>query len=226
MIRRPSMGARAGLFLLGLSFLFLSGCGGGGGGRTVYPVTSGSHATHDPTPSSSLKHNIVVWSNHPGVGTRLVAWFQEMGQAVVERALLQEVLNEQRIQLTHSPENDANILRVGKLIGADRVVFAVVTTSFSSGSDYRLSVAVRGTNVETGEIRWSGIAQYPGAVNNPEQGLIYLTEAAMRRAMCPVELGLGYRYENKMGKYGEVGCLKDGKSVKLSERRGLIQAIL
>jgi hypothetical protein len=186
--------------LLGLAILFISGC------NTVYPVASGSHAPIDPS-QKNVKRRVVVWSNHPGIGNAIVGWLQQGGQIVVERARLQTVFNEQSIRLTHTPDDDANVLRVGKLIGAERIIFAeaTVTSAISSRayvgaygggarSDtvYHLSVSVRNVDVESGEIRWSGTATYPKPVNNPDQGLIYLAQSAIARAICPLEDGFAW----------------------------------
>jgi hypothetical protein len=87
----------------------------------------------------------------------------------------------------------------------------------SSGVVYHLSVAVRGVEVETGKIRWSGNAFSPGAVNNPEQGLTILTEHAVFRAICPVEKGYVWVEASAYSK--NAGCFKDGKQMKWSETK-------
>jgi len=186
------------LFLVALAF---NGCG------RIYPVTTGFHAPVDPNffcqhCTQNVKRRVVVWSNHPGVANAIAGWLQEGGHTVVERARLQEVFNEQRIRLSHTPDDDADILRVGRLIGAERVVFAEVTVKSekvsqayyhpyggwgSSGTVYHASVAVRSVNVENGEIRWSGTASYPQAITNPEEAVIYLANAAIGRDRCRIE---------------------------------------
>lgn len=122
----------------------------------------------------------------------------------MERSRLDQVFSEQAIRLTHTPDDDAQILRVGKLLGADRIIFAEHTISSNivssayiskyggqsrSETVYHVSVAVRSVNVETGEVRWSGSAQYPRPINNPESGLSFLTQSAIARALCPIEEG-------------------------------------
>lgn len=185
-----------------LAVLFLVALASNGCGRTLYPVTTGFHGPIDPG-TQTVKRRVVVWSNHPGVANAIAGWLQQGGHTVVERARLQEVFNEQRIRLSHTPDDDADILRIGRLIGAERVVFAEVTVKSeavsqayyhpyyggggSSGTVYHASVAVRSVNVENGEIRWSGTASYPQAINNPEQAVIYLANAAIARATCRVE---------------------------------------
>lgn len=189
--------------------LLIQGC------RTIYPVSTGSHAPFDQA-AKDKKTRFVVWSNHPGVANTVTDMIQQKGYTVVERARIMEILNEQKIQLTHSPDDSADVLRVGRLVGADRVVFAEATVrkeAYStahvgadyggarSGTVYHLSVSVRSVAVETGEIRWSGNSYYPGAVGNPEQGLVYLTQSAVNRALCPIE----DRYE---WQDGSSGCVR------------------
>jgi len=142
----------------------------------------------------------------------IIEMFQMKKCTVIERARLQVVLNEQQIRLTHTSDDEADLLRIGKLVGADQMVFAEVVTksAISSGAFvhayggasrsetvYHLSVAVRSVDVETGEIRWSGSAHYGVAINNPEAGIVYLTNAAVTRATCPFEEG--YEWSDRSG---------------------------
>jgi len=189
-----------------IAILALTGCS-----HTIYPVATGSHAPRNP--AKPVGNRVVVWSNHPGVGNSIIGIAQQAGMTVVERARLQTILNEQGIRLTHTPDDDADVLRVGKLIGADQVIFAEASSNSSTSgrsyyhptyggggrvwTEYNLSVAVRSVNVETGEILWSGEAHYPKPVTNPEEGLIRLSEMAIWRAICMV--GSGFEWNDKKG---------------------------
>ena len=197
-----------------LSLFVLPGCA-----NTVYPVTTGFHAPIDPS-QLNMKRRVVVWSNHAGVGNAIIGWLQHGGHTVVERARLQAVFNEQGIRLTYTPDSDADVLRVGKLVGAERIIFAETTISSAvssrayygaygggarSDTVYHLSVSVRNVDVETGEVRWSGSASYPTPINNPEVGVVYLARSAIARATCIVEAG----FEWKEGSQWEKGgCVK------------------
>lgn len=169
----------------------------------VWPITSGFH-TPIPADAPVKKYRFVVWGNHPGVVNAIIEQVQRGGHTVVERARLQEIFDEQKIRLMHTPDDEADVLRVGRLVGAERVIFAEVTirpenvsSAFvgpyggvsRSDTVYHLSVAIRGVNVETGEIRWSGSATYPTSINNPEQGAVFLTNWALARANCQTERG-------------------------------------
>ena len=169
-----------------MAAMLLVGCG-----RTIHPLTEGFHLQ---IPEKGTR--AVVWGNHEVAVGAAVTWLQRKRLRLVERARLHEVLKEQRVQLTHSPEDEADILRVGRLIGANWVVFidtkmrsnertAVTQYRADAWVEYHLSVTVRGVDVESGEILWSGRAHYPKGVNNPEAGIIYLTDNAFDRAWCP-----------------------------------------
>ena len=198
------------------SLVLLFGTACSHGNQVVYPVTQGSHAV--PGLVSKPVKSVVVWSNDSGVGSTLISIFQKVDIEVVEREQLQQVLKEQRIRLTYTSDDDADILRVGKLIGADRVVFAEASNRearFSSGVEYHLRVAVRGVEVETGKIRWSGTAANARAVINPEDTLTVLAIVAVARAICPVEKG--YVWVELSAEPEKTGCTKDGKRAKLKE---------
>jgi hypothetical protein len=168
----------------------------------------------------SKKYQFVVWGNHPTTVNAIIGWVLQRGHTVVERARLQEVFNEQKIRLTHTPDDDADILHVGKLLGAERIIFAEVTMKSDvvsqtyvgpyggggwSETVYHLSVAVRGVNVETGEVTWTGAAHYPEPVTNPDQGVFVLATAAMGRALCRVEADYEWK---EMSAFDESGCIK------------------
>lgn len=204
--------------------------------HVVYPVTTGSHAV--PGPDTKPIKSVVVWSNDAGVGNQLFSIFQKFDIVVVERAQLQQVFKEQQIRLTHTSDDDADLLRVGKLIGADRVVFAEASNhespfssasvnryggTSSSGVVYHLRVAVRAVEVETGKIRWSGTAVNAAAVNNPEVSLNALAMFAVFRAICPVEKG--YVWVELSGESEKEGCTIHGKRVIFSERKEEVKSI-
>ncbi len=186
--------------------------------HTVYPVTTGSHAKIDPA-NVGKKYRFVVWATHPAIASTTMSILQQAGHTVVERSRLDQVFKEQEIRLTHTPDDNAQVLRVGKLIGAERVIFAEHTISssvvsrsafnaYGGGSRaetvYHVSVAVRGVDIETGEVRWSGTGQFPSPITNPEAGLSHLTQAAILRATCPIEMG----YQWTEAGSSEAGCHK------------------
>lgn len=154
----------------------------------------------------------MIWGNHPGIVSVAIEDFHAQGQTVVERSKLEALLKEQQVRLVYSPDSDADVLRVGKLIGADMIVFAEATSTSALSSSatyyrgsgnawtsttYHLAVALRGVSVETGEIQWTSTARFPVANEQPELGLVILTKAALARSRCP--LNQGSRWSNRIG---------------------------
>ena len=175
-----------------LMFLWAPGCAG-----TIRPITNGSQSDL-PGPGST----IVVWGQHKGAVGEALTILQTMGFRIVERSRLQQVFEEQKIRLTYSSDDDAQILKVGRILGADSIVF--VDSESSSGQTNQayanrygagarsetvtsLSVSIRMVNVESSEVMWTATAHYPKAINNPEAGLLYLTQIAVARGLCPAE---------------------------------------
>lgn len=184
--------------------------------HNVYPITTGSHAPINPA-DKDKKYRMVVWATHPAIASTIMSLAQQAGHTVVERSRLDQVMKEQEIRLTHTSDDDAQILRVGKLLGAERIVFAehaissnVVSRAFvnayggggRSETVYHVSVSVRSVDVETGEVRASGTAQYPSPITNPEAGLTYLTQYAIARATCPIEMGYEWKETTTFEKGG------------------------
>lgn len=149
-----------------------------------------------------IKHKFVAWGNHSGATHTAIERLQQDGNTVLERARLQEIFEEQKIRLTHSSDDDASVLKVGKIAGADRVVFVEASDSSQalnrtfvgayggasrSETVHYVSVSVRAVNLESGEIRWSGHATLSQPVNDPESAFTVLTIAAMNRAVCSLE---------------------------------------
>jgi hypothetical protein len=179
------------LLLTALFFiLWIQGCAG-----QIMPISNGSQSDL-PEPGST----VIVWGQHKGAVGETVTLLQKSGLRIVERSRLQQVFDEQKIRLTYSTDDDAQILKVGKILGAGSIVFVDTETSSSQrsgafvsqygGSSHsemvtNVSVAVRGVNVESGEVMWTGTAHYPQAINNPEAGIIYLTQTAVVRGLCP-----------------------------------------
>jgi len=96
---------------------------------------------------------------------------------------------------------------VGRLLGADRVIFAETSVKQAEGyspTGYNISVSVRCINLENAEIRWAGTAISSMPVVDPEPGLILYTKAAIEHAVCPVEKGYEWREYGPQGG----GCKK------------------
>lgn len=157
--------------LLGVLLCFI-GCAEA---PALYPMTTGAHI---PT-AGHTTGRFVVWANHSGVGQYITSLVLRAGQTVVERHRLEEVFNEQRIRLMHTPDDYAHALRVGRMVGATHVIFAEV----SIVGEF-VSVAVRSVTVDSGEVVWTGTAQYLYPVSNTDHAAIAATYWAIARAGC------------------------------------------
>jgi len=96
----------------------------------------------------------VLWAPHPSQGSMVaygaaMPWLQKRGFTLVERSYLNLVLREQKVRLTNTSEDEADLLQVGRLVGAEQIIFV----HYAIGA-----VAVRGVNIQTGEVVWSGTA--------------------------------------------------------------------
>ena len=203
------------------------GCAAGAA-NAVHTISSGSRIPLTDEQWEKIQRGewprlrVVVWGNHHGAAQAAIWEHQMNGDTVVERARLVEIFEEQRIQLTHSTDDDARILKVGKLIGADRVVFVetsdrseVVSGAFvgpygggsSSRTAHHVSVSVRSVDVETGEVKWSGHSTFNQPISDPEVAIPMLTRLAVARATCPLDRGVEWT-EAGLGPSEKVGCRK------------------
>jgi hypothetical protein len=148
------------------------------------------------------------------VGQHITSLLLSSRHPVVERSRLDALFQEQRVTLSHAKDED--VLRVGRLVGATHVIFAEVhgvdPPKYSMiDRPPRQSVTVRSVAVESGEVRWTGLAAYPEPSNNPEQSVITLTYWAIARALCE-----GTWKEPTASVKG--GCQEQAKAVKTQER--------
>lgn len=151
------------------------------------PLTEGFHKA---LPNRNT--TAVVWGQHPSVTASAIPWLQRRGLNIVERARLQQVFMEQEIRLTHTPDDEPQVLRVGRLLGAKWIIFidASVTKKMHyaawvwnyHGEVYDPRVAVRVVNLENGEVILSGSARFSRATPNLEDSLSDLTCQALATA--------------------------------------------
>jgi hypothetical protein len=90
---------------------------------------------------------------------------------MVERAKLDEVLKEQVIQLTHA--DDAEVLKVGKLVGAQAIIVGEVQQWERTGEERvnRVSLALRMIDVESGMVLFNGEGYGSDATADDPEGL-------------------------------------------------------
>jgi PDZ domain/Curli production assembly/transport component CsgG len=96
----------------------------------------------------------------PGSGSRVAGFVTtlllDLDINMVERAKLDEVLKEQVIQLTHA--DDANVLKVGKLVGAQAIIVGGVQQweRHEQARTNNVSLSMRMIDVETGQLLFNG----------------------------------------------------------------------
>jgi len=141
---------------LACGIFLLIGCA-----SVAQPLTEGFHRELPPP------HTIaVVWGSQPTVVAAATTWLLQQGLIVIEQSKLQEILAE-----APHPEmpvaKDATVLKAAKGLGAKIVVFIT-----QSGDVRAPIVAVRGVDVETTQILWSGSAHYPEYMIRPFSDLV------------------------------------------------------
>ena len=95
----------------------------------------------------------------------------DLDMNMVERAELDEVLKEQVIQLTHA--DDAEVLKVGKLVGAQAIVVGEVQQWEQAEGEQvsRVSMALRMIDVESGLVLFHGEGHGSDATADNPEGL-------------------------------------------------------
>ena len=193
--------------------LLLAGCA-----SQLYPLSTGFHAPGDGFVEGTSRERYVVWSNHPGVAQYLTGVLLQGGHTVVERAQLEQVFREQKIRLLHTPESEADLLHVGRLVGATQVIFAEVQPTTFGRLDREprvVRVDLRSVHVESATVRWAGSATLetsgPFIIDSPERGTIGLAWVALTRATCRTERGWRWVEPGPGKEAGKTaGCLAPG----------------
>jgi hypothetical protein len=191
-------------------FIFLTLVVLGCEGSAVRTISSGSHVPYSDAQWAKIEDKqieelrIIVWGNHAGATHAAVEVLQNSGATIIERARLQELFDKQQIRLTHSDDDDFRLLKVGRLAGANRVVFVEASDKPEkvsganvgpygggnrSNTVHQVSVAVRSVDLETGAVRWRGHSTLTQPITDPEVAIPLLTKAAMKRATCALERG-------------------------------------
>jgi hypothetical protein len=211
--------------------VLLVGCGEMSSHK-VYPITTGSHVHAELMGFGrkdvsgqfvpSQKQTFVVWSNSEIVGNYLSSQLMANNHAVVERSRLQKVLDEQNLRISQAgtaSDLTSAILGAGKLLGVSQVIFAEVRPQSGvtvSGTAQPASVSLRSVSVESGEVRWAGIAHFAELVADGDQGLIILAHMAMARATCRIEDGDRWE-EASEGHIGGCQITPEGNRYRLYE---------
>jgi len=152
-------------------------CAASGGVRSMRePVVSGRGPISRDTIGQYGTMAVMLFEDAPGVpgtGSRVAGMVAtlmlDLDMNMVERAQLDDLLQEQVTQLTHS--DDANALTVGKLVGAEAIIVGEVQQWEEREHEHAnsVSLALRMIDVETGQVLFSGQGHLTDRTNgNPE----------------------------------------------------------
>ena len=139
----------------GLAMVFCAGC---------VPVSDGFR--HDLPAKDALT---IVWGDDGSAVGMATTWLQRRGRPILERSLLYTNQETDHLELTHTLKDNATILETAKKMGAQEVVF------INRGGDHRAPmISVRGVEVQTGRISWSGSARYATFETRPTKDALAL----------------------------------------------------
>src|SRR5262249_37191022 len=137
--------------------------GHGGMQGRAEPVVTGVGPINRDTIDRYQTMAVMMFEDAPGAqgsGSRVAGivttLLLDLDLSMVERAELDEVFKEQAVQLQHV--DDAEVLKVGKLVGAQAIVVGEVQRWERSDSDQlnRVSLAFRMIDVESGLVLFNG----------------------------------------------------------------------
>jgi peptidoglycan-synthase activator LpoB/PDZ domain-containing protein len=138
------------------------GLSGGAGGRPE-PIVSSNGPINRDNIGRYRTMAVMLFEDAPGSsgsGSRVAGivttLLLDLDIHMVERAKLDEVLKEQVIQLTHA--DDANVLKVGRLVGAQAIIVGEVQQWERHEQErmHSVSLSLRMIDVETGLLLFSG----------------------------------------------------------------------
>ncbi len=132
-------------------------------GARPEPVVTGNGPINRDTIDRYRTMAVMLFQDAPGsqgTGSRVAGivttLMLDLDMHMVERAKLDEVLKEQVIQLTHA--DDANVLKVGRLVGAQAIIVGEVQQWERQEQERAnsVSLSLRMIDVETGVLLFSG----------------------------------------------------------------------
>ena len=161
----------------------------------------------------------------PGTGSRVTGivttLMLDLDVHMVERAQLDDLLQEQVIQLTHA--DDANALKVGKLIGAQAVIIGEVQQWERSEQERTnsVSLALRMIDVETGLLLFSGQGHLTDpTTDNPESS----ARLIVHRILTLFGAQAGLLGSGRIGVQWELQEERGGRFYVVKELRGGLPA--
>ncbi|MGQ0665923.1 MAG: CsgG/HfaB family protein [Nitrospiraceae bacterium] len=166
----------------------------------------------------------------PGTGSRVAGivttLMLDLDIHMVERAKLNEVLKEQVIQLTHA--DDANVLKVGRLLGAQAIVVGEVQQWERRAEEraHSVSLALRVIDVETGLLLFSGQGHLTDpTTDEPESSARLIVHRILARFGAQTGLlgsgRIGVNWELQEEKAAKFYIVKELRSGLPAEKAGL-----
>jgi hypothetical protein len=157
--------------ILGMAFVALMAC-------THAPVSSSPStvASFELSSPVVLDMRAMVVGHHPAAVAQASDDLRQLGFTLVQRDRLQQILDEQDPHLTSPLAAQAYFVRHGFLSGAEVLVLVDV-----DGPQDAPSVIVKGIDVETGNLLWSGGIVSTGGLMEEDynQVVIHLTHRAV-----------------------------------------------
>jgi ribosomal protein L14 len=155
-----------------------AGLGSGGMRGRPEPIVTGVGPINRDTIDRYRTMAVMEFENAPeaeGSGSRVAGMVTtlllDLDVNVVERTELDEVFKEQVVQLKHA--DDADVLKVGKLVGAQAIVVGEVQQWERADGDHvsHVSLALRMIDVETGVVLFNGEGHGSDATADSPEGL-------------------------------------------------------
>jgi PDZ domain/Curli production assembly/transport component CsgG len=142
------------------------------------PVVAGAGPINRDTIDRYRTMAVMLFEDAPGVqgsGSRVAGivttLLLDLDVSVVERTELEEVFKEQVVQLQHT--DDADVLKVGKLVGAQAIVVGEVQQWEQTEGEQisRVSLALRMIDVESGVVLFNGEGHGSDGMADDPEGL-------------------------------------------------------
>ena len=202
--------------------------GGGGSWARPEPVVSGRGPIDRDTIGRYQTMAVMLFDDAagaPGTGSRVAGivttLMLDLDVRMVERAQLDDLLQEQVIQLTHA--DDANALRVGKLVGAEAVIVGEVQQwqRYEQERTNSVSLALRMIDVETGLLLFSGQGHLTDSTHeNPESS----ARLIVHRILTQFGSQTGLLGSGRIGVHWELQEERGGRFYVVKELRGGLPA--
>ncbi|HZS12072.1 MAG TPA: hypothetical protein VFA38_07465 [Nitrospirales bacterium] len=187
---------------------------------TASPVTEGFR-TEAARRELDERLVYVVSVDHEWVRDVAVKWLKERGHTVVDGVVLQKIIDEHKLTMTNTPDDERRIMVAAKLAGAQDVLFGtskisteveprrIITEHGGLGQKptyYDVTVTLRSIDLHTGNLAWRATARYADHLGYPVAGLVSLTTWALARGMCPTDAG--FVWKEPKGIDTPAGCFR------------------